>query len=127
MGKEYKQLREIKLQDVLNLEDSQLKQECLRRLTDCGFIEEDRPKWEKLTLKDLHKIRPGVTLKRIIESRYESIIHVTSDPYWSSWQALGYLNHILVCTVEKGSSGRPEKNNEYSINKLFDGDVYIQV
>lgn len=129
MCKGYKQLKEIKLQDILDLGEGQLRQECLRRLIDCGFIEEKKPEWERITLKDLHRIRPGVMLKRILVP-YEKIIHVESDPYWSLWSLTGRFDHILVYKeklIQAGQSFRSGQERESSINDLFDGEVYIQV
>lgn len=120
MGKEYKQLKEIRLQDVLDLEEGFLKYQCIERLINYEFIEEKKPEWKKITLRDLHKIRPGVTLKRILSQSYERIINVVSDPYWSTWN----LEHVFVYK-ERRSSGQEKESR---INGLFDdGEVYIQV
>lgn len=78
--------------------------------------DEKVPTWQKITLRDLHKIRPGVTLKRIYNGS-ESIIHVGSDPYWTSWKPEN-MRHIFVY--------RDRHNCENSINDLFNGEVYIQ-
>ena len=125
IDKEYEQLRDIKLQDILGLPDGPFKIEALNRLAECGFIREKKLEWQEITIRDLHKIRPGVTLKRVVRSsKYESIIHVTSDPYWTSWEPSNA--HILVCTIEPGSGhGTYNGHNEYSINDLFNGCVYI--
>jgi len=45
-GKEYKQLKDISLQDILNLPGSSFKSECLERLSDCGFIEGEKTNYE---------------------------------------------------------------------------------
>ena len=127
MDKEYKQLRDVKLQNILELDEGPFRIECLNRLEKCGFIEEKEPEWYEITMKDLHKIRGGITLKRVLSGGHESIFNVTSDPYWSSWQPEGYLSHILVCTIEEGSThGMSIRGvSEYSINDLFNGKVYI--
>ncbi len=124
----YIQTHPITLQDILDLEDGSFKEECLIRLIECGFIQKTKS-WEKISMRDLDKIRPGVILKRIFDG-HESIIHVTSDPYWSSWSEATSLQHIFVCKVKRFGHHEVQyvMNNiyEYSINNLFKGDVYIE-
>ena len=38
MSKQYKQLKDIKLQSILELDEGPFRTECLKRLEDCGFI-----------------------------------------------------------------------------------------
>ena len=42
MSTEYKQLKEITLQTILDLKATLFRAECLTRLTNCGFIEEEK-------------------------------------------------------------------------------------
>jgi hypothetical protein len=122
MSTEYTQLKDIKLKDILDLVDGPFRDSCISQLLACGFIKKTEPEWQEITMRDLDKIRPGVTLKRIIDKGCETIIHVTSDPYWTSWHAPS-MNHILVFK-DRSSSGFTE--HEDSINDLFNGKVYIQ-
>ena len=39
MPKQYKQLKDIKLQSILELDEGPFRTECLKRWEDCGFIE----------------------------------------------------------------------------------------
>ena len=127
MSKQYRQLKDIKLQSILELDEGPFRTECLNRLKECGFIKEEKPEWQEITMRDLHKIRAGVTLKRVLEDKRESIVHMASNPYWSSWQLSGYLSHILVCQISNESGYGIYKNGvyEYGINDLFNGRVYI--
>ena len=127
MSKQYKQLKDIELQSILALDEGPFRIECLNRLKECGFIEEEKPEWQEITMRDLHKIRAGETFKRVLEDKRESIVHVASHPYWSSWQLSGRLSHILVCRISNESGHGTYKNGvyEYSINDLFNGRVYI--
>ena len=130
MPKEYKQLKDIKLEDILGLEDTFFKDECLGRLIECGFIEKEKPEWKEITFKNLAKIRSGVTLKRTVtHCGHEAIIHVLSDPYWTSWDETNpYLDHIFVVKIREGSGHgkRSGDDCEYSVNDLFNGSVYIK-
>ncbi len=124
MVKEYTQLKEIKLQDILDLDNDAFKAECLDRLAECGFIKKEEPEWERITMRNLNEIRNGVTIKRTFDRR-DLLIHVTSDPYWSSWRK--ERPHILVFSIKRGCGLGIDINgaNEYSINDLFTGNVYI--
>ena len=118
MGKKYIQLKEITLDAIL--EEGAYEGEWIDWLIKHGFIKE-KEKWEKITLRDLCKIRPGVKLKRIWND-HEEIIHITSDPYWASWVD---FPHILLYRSKHYSSHTSDR--EHSINDLFNGDVYLKI
>lgn len=129
MSKQYKQLKDIRLKDILDLASGPFRNECIQELIQCGFIEEEKSEWKEINLRSLDRIRPGVTLKRIIKSGHESIIDVLSDPYWVSWHNTDpHLDHILVISIKKDSGhGRyRDRDSEYSINDLFNGKVFIE-
>ena len=44
---EYKQLKDIKLADILGLEDGAFRTRCIARLLECGFIEKDEGIYRK--------------------------------------------------------------------------------
>ena len=46
MNKEYKQLKVIRLQDILELDEGPFRIECLNRLEKCGFIEKEATLYE---------------------------------------------------------------------------------
>jgi len=53
MSKEYRKIRNIDLHDILNLEDGPFRDECIRRLIECGLIEE-KQKCYKFGQRFLH-------------------------------------------------------------------------
>jgi len=88
-------------------------------LPEHGFIEEVKKEaWVKIGYKDLHKIRPGKKIKRVYAG-HEQTYDITTDPYWTTWNS---RPHILVV-----KSKYRDGEDEYSINDLFNGDVYILV
>jgi len=88
-------------------------------LLDHDFIEKvEKETWVKIGYKDLHKIRPGKKIKRVYAG-HEQTYDITTDPYWTTWSS---RPHILVV-----KSKYRDGEDEYSINDLFNGDVYILV
>lgn len=88
-----------------------------------GFIEKvEEEQWREITLRDLDKIREGVTLKREVED-CTTICHVHSEPFWTSWPS---NPHILVFKCVADYNHRYGTHGEMPINDLFNGKVFLK-